>query len=899
MRKRIAVITAQVEEIFLKEFIEGFFEKSFSDDYDVCVFASFDKEPDSSLKEVGETNIFNLINWSYFDGFVVMPDVLQVPGLMIQIEEKLKKNCDASKVLYVDQTSECFPYILMPQAEPMACLTKHMIEVHGYKDIVFIDGDRWHIHSRERLLGFTNCMEEHGLIVSADNIYYGNYWFDSGIRIIEEMLSDGRKMPEAFICANDYMALGACEALVRNGYKIPDDVAVVGFDSCEAGRNCPSPLTSVPLPFRDYGIYAAECIDNLTNGRELGRFEYDWSLFVGESCGCKNYNSELVKRNTHSWNISQYNSSFFSRYNGLTEDLLLQTSIKSLVDVMQTYSYQIREFESYFLCLNEPWTADEICVEDTEIRKGYTNKICPVLICGPTGKGADKVNFKETFSVKEMLPDISKECDHPRGFIFSPVCFEDISFGYSVISYGCEAKCYDEAYYMWLKTIMLSLECLRRNIRLQRAKEEAEEVQIYDVLTGMFNYEGFTKHARPMIDRGKLNGLFNTILTIEIDGIDEINSEYGRKVGDSVMHEVAMMVFASADEGAMCCRLGGDVITVAELTEDISSDKAMAVLSRFTARLNEYNKASKHPLKIYTGISTARVDSLVQMEDLVNDSVSQKNGNKSKEIKMQALHLTPEEVEKLSQVRRILDDNLFDYHFQPIVSARDGSIYAYEALMRPRTNPFVSPLDVLKCAEHLERLYDVEKATFYNVLNIALENMEIFTDKKIFVNSIPGNQLMGEDARGLQDIIKKLAGNLVVELTEQAEASDDELSLMKNWFIDMGVETAVDDYGTGYSNIVNLLRYMPNYVKIDRMLLSEIQNNPQKIHFVKDIVAFAKENKFKVLAEGIETKEELETVIKLGVDLIQGYYTARPNAEILKCIPDEIKTEIIQFNKVV
>ena len=113
----------------------------------------------------------------------------------------------------------------------------------------------------------------------------------------------------------------------------------------------------------------------------------------------------------------------------------------------------------------------------------------------------------------------------------------------------------------------------------------------------------------------------------------------------------------------------------------------------------------------------------------------------------------------------------------------------------------------------------------------------------------------------------------------------------------MGIETAVDDYGTGYSNIVNLLRYMPNYVKIDRMLLSGIQDNPQKQHFVKDIVAFAHENDFQVLAEGVETTEELETVIKLGVDLVQGYYTGRPNAQILPQVAENIRAEIASYNQ--
>jgi hypothetical protein len=113
----------------------------------------------------------------------------------------------------------------------------------------------------------------------------------------------------------------------------------------------------------------------------------------------------------------------------------------------------------------------------------------------------------------------------------------------------------------------------------------------------------------------------------------------------------------------------------------------------------------------------------------------------------------------------------------------------------------------------------------------------------------------------------------------------------------MNIETAIDDYGAGYSNVNNLLRYMPRYVKIDRMLITEIQDNPQKQHFVRDIIEFAHDNDVLALAEGVETTRELKEAIKLGVDLIQGYYTAKPAAIPLDGISPTIVAEIIQYSQ--
>ena len=90
---------------------------------------------------------------------------------------------------------------------------------------------------------------------------------------------------------------------------------------------------------------------------------------------------------------------------------------------------------------------------------------------------------------------------------------------------------------------------------------------------------------------------------------------------------------------------------------------------------------------------------------------------------------------------------------------------------------------------------------------------------------------------------------------------------------------------------------MPDYVKIDRSLISDIDKNPQKQHFVKDIIKFAHDNDFMALAEGVETSEEMREVIYMGVDLIQGYYTARPAQEPLQYIDEEIRNEIITYGQ--
>ena len=285
------------------------------------------------------------------------------------------------------------------------------------------------------------------------------------------------------------------------------------------------------------------------------------------------------------------------------------------------------------------------------------------------------------------------------------------------------------------------------------------------------------------------------------------------------------------------------------------------------------------------------LSSLVNSENEGKFSLSEEYSGK----RIAEEHISEEEKAERLLVEKLLDENLFTYNFQPIVRAEDGEIYSYEALMRSNTETKIPPLQIIHHANALGRLRDVERATFLNVLSIMEEKSELFETRKVFINSIPGIKLKEEDQERMDELLQKHATSVVVELTEQAELEDDTLEELKSHLRELGTGIAVDDYGTGYSNVSNLLRYMPNCVKIDRSLLSEIQNNTKKQHFVRNIIEFCHENQIMALAEGVETSEELQTVIRLGADLIQGFYVARPSAEIIESVSSDKKMEISRF----
>ncbi len=743
--KRIAVLIAQANENTQAQFLEGVFEESFKHDTDVCVFSMYRKYQNSVMREKGESNIYNLIEPSKFDAFILAKDTIQTPGVIEAFEKKLSEEYNGP-VVCIDVTSKYFPSVINDSYIAEKALIAHLIEVHGYKDIAFLGGKKWHPHTIERVNAYKDSLLEHGLPVREDRIFYGDFWYDSGSVCAEQLISAGGKLPEAIACANDCMAIGMCEEFEKRGIKVPDDIAVIGFDSIEDGKCSPVPITSSPIPARYNGRQAADFVLSALYGREYKYVPHEPELFIGRSCGCENHDMSHLLRPT--WETGDFSESFYSINNNMLEDLIMQNTLNDYLSVLYSYKYQLNDYAQFHLCLNDQW-ASPISLKNKDLfSTGYSARMLQVLKTDRRNPSLDFTGISKSFPVEKMLPELFETFDSPRAYIFTPIQFEGNCYGYAVLVKDTPES-YTDSYMHWITNVSDTLEIIRR-------------MEIYNHM--------------------------------------------------------------------------------------ISGDKK--------------------------GIEKIKDFAAVRKSDM---------------------DITPESQEEIHAVEEILDNNLFTYHFQPIVRAEDATIFGYEALMRSASEKNISPLDILRYAGFMDRLADIEKATFLNILSIKKQKKDLFTNKTVFINSIPGIHLLTDDIQKIESALSEHSNQVVVEFTEQAELNDIELENSKNHYRSMGIGIAVDDYGTGYSNVSNLLRYMPDCVKIDRSLISNIQNSPQKQHFVREIIRFSHDNNILALAEGVETTEELHTVILLGVDLIQGYYTAKPSPEIIDKIPDGIQSEILSF----
>ncbi|MGN0423979.1 MAG: GGDEF and EAL domain-containing protein [Acetatifactor sp.] len=435
-------------------------------------------------------------------------------------------------------------------------------------------------------------------------------------------------------------------------------------------------------------------------------------------------------------------------------------------------------------------------------------------------------------------------------------------------------------------------------------KRFVKSQDIWDAMTGLFNLKGFVEEVTLMKKQVLVEGRNIGLVSLDIEHLNNINRAYGYTEGNMVITKLAELISGVLEEKEFAGHVGSDEFIVAIKTGQMDETPLKAFQEKLRLAIDNCSDFAGKEYSVELNIASqiVQIDGDTVMEGEVNSLLQRKTAEKESKRKT-GFGVSPFKEanievnqEEQALVADIIDRNRLRYALQPIVSARNGEIVAYEALMRSDTEPMVSPLTILRHAENLGRSYDVERLTFFNVMERIATDSSIPKETKIFINSIPGYFLKDEDFRALTTKYPNLLERVVLEITEQSELDDQALSTIKSRQKEELFQIAIDDFGSGSSNTYNLLRYGADIIKLDRLLISDIDTNTKKQYFANSIITFARENGIQVLAEGVETEAELKMMIRLRVDYIQGYYTAKPSFAVIENIEDTIRKQIASEN---
>ena len=418
-------------------------------------------------------------------------------------------------------------------------------------------------------------------------------------------------------------------------------------------------------------------------------------------------------------------------------------------------------------------------------------------------------------------------------------------------------------------------------------QQRIEHERDYDTLTGLYRRRAFDRACDALFQQPEKLGCA-ALLMMDLDNLKQINDTYGHDWGDQYIRQTGQCFAANTPANTICSRLSGDEFLIffygyqdqAQLRTQL--ELLSAALQRSVSILP--NGKQLH-ISISGGIAWYPTDghdllTLKKYADFAMYQVKHSHKGRMCDFDIGSYHQEAYAAQTQQDFERLLQEELVSYHFQPIYSARSGRVAAYEALMRVDLPTLHSPAQVMQLAHETGRLYEIERITVFHSSEI-FQRMQaqglLQSDALLFINSIANVSLTVEDVEEYAQRYPELLKRLVVEITEQEDLDRACLERKRN-IPGFSGSFALDDYGSGYSNELNLLELSPRYIKIDISIVRGIDTDRDKQQIVSNIVAYAHARSMQLIAEGIETEAQLRTVIGLGVDLLQGYYLSRPAA---------------------
>ncbi len=602
MNRKIAVIVAGIDETYQSSILNGIKTVASDCNFDCYVFVSFAGMTDNTSHDDGEMNIFKLPDFSSFDGAILLTNTIGYQPVVDDILERIKKA--GIPAVSMDNKVEGLLHIGIDNRSAMKEITEHFINVHKFTKFNYISGPKDNPESIDRLNGFLDVLEQHGLTIEEDRIYYGDFRGDSGRIAIEEFCDKRLDLPEAIICANDVMAAAAINCLHDKGIRIPDDVAVSGFDDVFDRYNLRVELTSVKRPLVTSGQLACEMLlSKFNNIPHKDSRKLEMKPKFSESCGCRKCDNTDILPYKEA-NIANYNNintinHYMSLFNSLACDLSAADNFTNYVESLKKFVALVDPEEFYF-CLNKSWDyqSKELSgdfSDNSEYSENYDEDII-VPIAYHNGIFEENIEIK----LNQLLPEFTYNSELGKFYYILPLHFRQRCLGYIAIN-NSPVPLHNSLFQSWCITINNSLENIRKINAMNCAVKKLKKLYIQDTFSGIYNRNGFVNATSDIFRECAKKSRNIMLMFIDLDGLKGINDTYGHAVGDEAIRAIAGILDTTCNNHEIYCRFGGDEFIVFAADYDDSDAKALTAAIQDKIRLYNQNSGNEYCLSASTG----------------------------------------------------------------------------------------------------------------------------------------------------------------------------------------------------------------------------------------------------------------------------------------------------------
>ncbi len=601
MKKRIALFTTGWCGEILCQFISGIKDALKDDEADIFMFLCYPTYIDTVAIKQGQMNIFNLPDLHDFDGAVLFGSGLDFRD---RVDELIQRGNDAGIPVILQGTRrDGVSYVGSDNYQATKDMCEHLKKKHGVNNILFFAGTKDSHDSEQRLGAVRDYLKENDCEDDLKEVFYTNWENAAVTRRVTAMCTAGEKLPDAFICANDGLAMETCITLGKFGYNVPEDVIVTGYDHIDDSKVFYPSIASIDQCFNEMGAAAVKLWKELMDGAPKGCSEVISCRYVpGDSCGCFEYrNSDMLRRQKGRENFSnRAKNTYFNRKLDIMDSTILscltyqdfKEKLGQLLALDHTH-----EGEDFHVVL-EPNYGLSIYDPNIKLNTDRYSKNMEVIY-----SSADKGSYDaDLFGSAELIPGY-KDDGKNHLYVFVPLHEADLAYGYLIFR-DCLDNIENRFLNVYQNRLSSVMDKFRHALTLDLVNKRLLDLMKRDALTKVNNRMAFDdkeKHLQSMINTEP--DVRFAIAMFDVNNLKLINDSEGHEAGDAYLLKACRLI-CSVFKHSPVYRMGGDEFVVVMTGDDYENRQALR--EHFESMISPYSDVLPLPedyVSVACGIS--------------------------------------------------------------------------------------------------------------------------------------------------------------------------------------------------------------------------------------------------------------------------------------------------------
>lgn len=598
----------------------------------VIIFSSVTDLYNGGINDIGEAQIFSSFEPERFDAVVVLSESFKNSEVLGKLISRSKR-ADVP-VISIDKEIEGCINIEFDYSDAFEQLVKHIVEYHHIDDVMMIAGNKDNPFSEERIECFKEVLEANGIAADRNMVLHGDFWADPTRAVLEKYINDGNHIPKAFICANDIMAIECMRTLKEHGYRIPEDVLVTGFDGIDLERYYSPRLTTAEYRIEDLAQTIIDAVtDNIDGNHDMSTRIVNYINRLGGSCGCKKTKAANVEERLYKEKfITDDREEFIQYMYNMIAQLSNYPELHYIFRMIPEHIGRIG-YDELWMCFNNDFLDGNMDVSIEFNRNNQSNTGYTPIMKVPLHLKGDEIcnDGNGEYEQCDLIPDIGKVIECTGSIIVVPIHLQGISVGYMAASFSPE-----KFYFSYYQTFLLDF---RHILEVYVNRSTTERLYVTDVLTGIYNRHGFYRNIGEIMRRSQKTGNPFTVISMDMDGLKNINDTYGHAEGDYALKKIGELMRKATTKGEICARFGGDEFLIV-LSGENASERADEIVNDIKNDIEYFNAFSNKPyyLNMSVGIYTKVADKTDTLDEYIRNAdnlmYENKKENKKKENKL-------------------------------------------------------------------------------------------------------------------------------------------------------------------------------------------------------------------------------------------------------------------------